>query len=815
MIAIQRIFGALTLAALAQLASAQIPLIPPGGTPPVQQSPAAPPPQPPPQQPQPAPAQPGQPAQQPPAAGQPQPAPGQIQPVTVQAQPAGQQPVTVQGQPAPGQPATPAPPPVPANPTVFGGLSLNNVSLTEVIDLLARQLKINYILDPRVRGGVILNTYGEVKDVDTRSLLDTILRINGAAMVQQGSLYRIVPLADISHLPMPPETKTDSSDIKEDDQPMFNLVFLKYVTANELADVLKPFVGEGASLATYPPANLLLLLDSRRSMRRTMELISLFDSDQLANQRVRVFEVKYGRPSDLTKELDSIEKSISLSDKNSPIKFLPIDRINTIIAVAPNPGAFVEVEKWLGKLDSPVKATAGAISNYVYRVRYGEATSIACSIQALYGQLSGYGGAQNSITACMNLNGAGPGFGGGAGLGGGLGTPLNGVGSSMPGGGYGGGYPGAGYGGGAYPAAAGVPGSYVGNPPNYGGSPAGGGGAAPAVNPFSGNVNPAQAATGTDLTGQYLGNAPVGGGFFGNRPRVVANPFNNTLLIMASAQDYENIQSLLKDLDVPPRQVLIEAKIYTVDISHAFSSDVTAALQKIAGNTPHTILGSFGGGTSALSLGALVGKSREVEAVVTLMENENRAKQISAPAVIATDSIAASISVGSTVPTLSGEAVTGAQSNGTSLFANSVANVATGTTFAITARVTPSGIVTMIVNQQVSAPQPISSSASGIAAQTPSFSTQGVQTQLTVQDGDTVAIGGVISESSTVTMSGVPLLHRIPVFGALFGSRSYSSDRSELVIFLTPHVIYDSTQMVDATEEVKSRLKGLRKDIQQ
>ena len=447
---------------------------------------------------------------------------------------------------------------MPASPTVFGGLSLNNVSLTEVIDLLARQLKLNYILDPRVRGGVILNTYGEVKDVDTRSLLDTILRINGAALVQQGSIYRIVPLTDISHLPMSPETKTDPSDIKDDDQPMFNLVFLKYVTANELADVLKPFVGEGASLATYPPANLLLLLDSRRSMRRSMELISLFDSDQLANQRVRVFEVKYGRPSDLSKELDSIEKSISLSEKNSPIKFLPIDRINTIIAVAPNPGAFVEVEKWLGKLDTPVRVTAGAINNYVYRVRYGDATSIACSIQALYGQLSGLGGAQNNIMACMSINGvSGPGMGGG--LGGGIGTPLNGVGSPMPGGGAYGAGAGAAYGGSGYAAT-----------PYAQSAQQQAGGVAATGNPFGAAANQVPPGGANDLTGEYLGNAQVGGGPFGRRPRVVANPFNNTLLIMASSQDYENIQNLLKDLDVPPRQVLIEAKIYTVDISHAF-----------------------------------------------------------------------------------------------------------------------------------------------------------------------------------------------------------------------------------------------------
>jgi general secretion pathway protein D len=726
----------------------------------------------------------GAPPAQPPAA---QPAPAQP-PATAQPQPAAPA-----GQPAPpaAQPAAPPAAP-PSSPTVFGGLSLNNVSLVEVIDLLARQLKINYILDPRVRGGVILNTYGEIKDVDTRSLLDTILRLNGAAMVQQGPLYRIVPLTDISHLPIPPETKSDSSDITEDDQTMFNLIFLKYVTADELANVLKPFVGEGASLAIYTPANLLLILDSRRSMRRTMDLVAMFDSDQLAGQRVRVFEIKNGRPTDLAKELESIEKSISLSEKTSPIKFLPIDRINTIIAVAPNPGAFVEVEKWLEKLDTPIRVTAGAVNNFVYRVRFGDAVSIACSVQALYGQLAGFGGTQNNIAACMSLGT--PGGGGGPGIG----TPLGMGGGGMGGGGMGGGVPGSpvqGFG------------AYAANPNGQQQTTAGG----VSTTPFTSANLPPGAATGTDLTGTYLGNAPGGLAPAARIPRVVANPFNNTLLIQASPQDYENIKNLLRDLDVPPRQVLIEAKIYTVDISHSFTSDVQAALQKVSGTLQHTVLGNFGGGATNLSLGALVGKSREVAAAVQLLESENRAKQVSAPAVVATDSIAASISVGSTVPTLSAQAVTGAQQNGTSLFANSVSNVSTGTSFAITARVTPSGIVTMVINQQVSAPQQTTSSS----IQSPSFSTQSVSTQITVQDGDMVAIGGLISETNNVTLNGIPGLYRIPILGALFGHREYSQDRSELVIFLTPHVIYDSSQMADATEEVKSRLKSLRKDIRE
>jgi len=701
-----------------------------------------------------------------------------------------------------------------AAPTVYGGLNLSNVSLTEVIDLLAQKLKINYILDPRVKGGVILNTYGETKDIDTRSLLETILRINGFGMVKQGELYRIVPLTDISHLPVPPEMKTDPNSIPEDDQTMLNLVFLKYVTADELAKVLEPFQGENARIYVYAPANLMLMLDSRRSMRRLMEMVALFDSDTLANQRVRVFTVKNGRPSDLAKELENISKAIALSDKNSPIKFLPIDRVNTIIAVASNPGAFKEVEEWLGKLDIPIKVAAGGIKDYVYRVRFGDAVSMACSIQALYGQLSGYGGGygggQQSILACM---GTGTRNGSAGGLGaGGLGASGFGGGGGYGGGGYGGNGYGAGYGGGGY-------GGY-GGPVNGGGyTPVAGG-----VTPFTGTAGSATPGApgtpGADLTGNYLGVVP--GGFAARGPRVIANPVNNTLLIQSTEQEYEGIQQLIRELDVPPRQVLIEAKIYSIDLTHAFSSDVSAALQSLSGSTGVTgpasiattaasLLGGLApapvaGGVN-LSAAMLVGKTRALSGVVSLMESESNAKIISAPSVIATDSIPASVNVGTTVPTLQGSITSSIGGAVT----NAVSNTSTGITLNITARVTPSGIVTMIIDQNVS--DPVATTSSSI--QSPSFANKSISTQVTVQDGDTIAIGGMIQDTNTVAISGIPLLDRIPVLGALFGSRSYSKERTELIIFLTPHVIFDSNQLQDATEELKDQVKALRKDIRE
>jgi general secretion pathway protein D len=124
--------------------------------------------------------------------------------------------------------------------------------------------------------------------------------------------------------------------------------------------------------------------------------------------------------------------------------------------------------------------------------------------------------------------------------------------------------------------------------------------------------------------------------------------------------------------------------------------------------------------------------------------------------------------------------------------------------------VNPSGIVTLEINQDISSPVAPSANA---AIQSPSFSKRTIQTQATVQDGDTIAIAGIILETETHSSAGIPLLHRIPVLGAAFGAKSISKDRTELIVFMTPRVIYDTNQIVEASEEVKSKLRRLTKMI--
>jgi general secretion pathway protein D len=168
------------------------------------------------------------------------------------------------------------------------------------------------------------------------------------------------------------------------------------------------------------------------------------------------------------------------------------------------------------------------------------------------------------------------------------------------------------------------------------------------------------------------------------------------------------------------------------------------------------------------------------------------------------------MNVGTDVPTLTSQAVVGGvQSGGSSVFSNTVGSQSTGVTLNIMARISPSGVVTLMIDQDVSQAVPTTTSSIG----SPSFSQRNFSTQLTVQDGDTVAIGGAITEQKTNVVNGVPLLSRIPILGALFGSKSTSVARTELIVFITPKVLYDTNQLLDATEEIRGQLNKVNKMI--
>ena len=588
--------------------------------------------------------------------------------------------------------------------------SFRDARLFDLLEILARRLEINYVIDPAVRDGTVtVNTYGQLDESDLLPLLETILKMNGAAAVRVGNVYRIVPLDEIPSVPVSPIA--EGAELPEDERLVLNVIRLQHVAATEIAEILEPFLGPGARYSVLESANAFLVLDSGRNMRRTMELIDMFDAAELAGQRMRIFDIENSLPSTLAAEIREVFQTLSPSGREHEVRFLPLSRIGALLAVSASEEAIAEAEEWVRTLDRA--STSGGRRNFVYRAQYGEAVNLAATISQLYAPVP-------TGSAELLDGGEGEGLGG---------------------------------------------------------------------NPFR---DPAPVG----------GSAPPG-------IRIVPDPVNNLVLVQATQQEWEAIRGTLLDLDAPPRQVLIDAKIYEVSLTGALSSGVSAYLRNRSEPRPNTKLtGRFDvSGVTNLSIGMLVGSTRELALFLQGSETEGRTRVISAPTLIATDNIPAEIVVGQTVPTLSSQAVAGgAFSEGSSLFTNTISNVQTGVRLSVTARVNASGIVTLQILQEVSTPTGITG-----PIQSPTIDRRNVSTQVTVNDGDTVAIGGIIQETSTFDTERVPLLGRIPVLGRAFGGTRQSTAKTELIVLLEPHVIYDQNQISSATQELLGRMRSLRR----
>jgi general secretion pathway protein D len=662
----------------------------------------------------------------------------------------------------PTQPA--APPPAPAEPPASAGsarvsLHLENANLTQVIGIIAAELKMNYMVDPNVRGVVNVNTLGDLRQDDLLPLLQAILRTNGATAVQSGSFWRIVQSREAQRIPIAISQETDAAKLAADDRLIMNILPLRFVTAADMSKILSTYLSEVGQIVSHEPGNILMITDTSRSMKRLMELINVFDTDTLAKQRVRVLPVENARASDLVKDLTQIFSAYALSERNTAVRFMPIERLNSILVVSANPSVYPEVQQWLGKLDQPQRKVG--IQNFVYKVENGTAENLANVLSNLYG-----------VSRFATRTG-----GGGVGLG----------------------------------ATAGAPGA------TFGGA-AGAGGAAVTINPAgaatAGGALAAPAGIGT-MPGAEAAGGEMSGGSLQGPVRIVPDLVNNALLIQATPQDYETIRETLKQLDIIPRQVLIEAKVYEVDLTGALAFGVEAFLQQrsdagrqLVGQFSQGATGGFSNPGLSLSAGTLLGRARELLFFLNAQENRGRTRVLSAPTVLASDNTVAHIQVGAEVPILTSQGVVaGAQAGGSSLFTNTIQQRDTGVILSVTPRINPSGMVTMQIQQEVSSPQPPTAGGPN----SPSILKRSITTQATVKDGETIALGGIISENRIYSKSRVPLLGDIPGLGLLFGSTSYSVARTELIVLLTPRVMQTVDEIQQATEEFKSGLKGLRK----
>ncbi|HSB04627.1 MAG TPA: secretin N-terminal domain-containing protein, partial [Thermodesulfobacteriota bacterium] len=264
--------------------------------------------------------------------------------------------------------------------------NFDNADLYEVIRVMGEVMKMNYIIDPKVRGVVNIHTSGQISGDDIFPVFQSILQLNGATAVKKGQLYEIVPFGDAKKLYTPLSKIEDTTKTLAEEKYVIQIIPLKYIPVTEVSKMVKPFLSDGADIIEHPPQNILLLGDIASNIRKCIDLIALFDIDIFTELRVRVYPVINSDVTEVAKELERIFASFEVSTKSGRgvgITFTPVTRINSLIVVSSIPNIFEKVEGWLKQLDqTPTDETKYGV--FVYYVQNGKAKDLADVLKQIF-----------------------------------------------------------------------------------------------------------------------------------------------------------------------------------------------------------------------------------------------------------------------------------------------------------------------------------------------------------------------------------------------------------------------------------------------
>ena len=288
--------------------------------------------------------------------------------------------------------------------------------------------------------------------------------------------------------------------------------------------------------------------------------------------------------------------------------------------------------------------------------------------------------------------------------------------------------------------------------------------------------------------------------------RITSVTETNSLLIQATQAEYNSVLAAIERIDIEPLQVLIESQVLNVELNEDLQFGVSWFLT----NNPDLIPGdigdigeyvqsaTFGSPTNFLTTVAtpIADGLPFVQATITALDSVTDVRSLAAPSLLVRNNATATITVGTQVPVQSSSI-----STGTNNVVSSAQYVSTGVTLNVTPRINPGGLVYMDIQQDVSRPgardPDISTSGN------PPINNQTVTSQVAVQSGHTVFLGGLISEQDSQGRSGVPFLSRVPFIGPLFGSRTKAASRSETLVMITPTVIENSVDLREISKDLE------------
>jgi general secretion pathway protein D len=678
-------------------------------------------------------------------------------------------------------------------------LNLANLPVAQAAKVvLGDILAVNYVVDPRLEGKVTVHTTKPLSKAAALELFQSALRVSGAAVVQAGGVFKVVPLdqaatagGDISTSSTEPSSLPVGQGTR--------IVPLRYVAPSEMRRLLEPMTIQGGVLQADDSRHTITLRGTPQDIATMEEVIAMFDIDTMRGMSFALVPVKSGDTDTIA---DDLRKVFGVDEKEGPMKgmvrFISNKRLASILVISAQPAYLDRARALIQRLDARAQGTEKQF--FTYRVQNRPAKEMLQVLSSMFGSSSQGNGANSaprfgqtstSSTGDDNASGASSPA---------PSSPLGALSASGPTGGG----PSAGLNGGGGPSAGlGANGGLAGGP---NGSPGSFGSAGSGSNEQTQSKGPNSVALGED-----------------NRYKVGVDEAKNSLVVMATAEDYKRILHVIEALDVQPNQVFIEATIAEVTLTDELHFGVAWFLQKgphaagwggqaapqvsTAGTSiANTLLGNnnvlgnnaigvplqsiFPGFSYAFTLGSAAVVLNALNAITNV-------NILSTPSLTVLDNRQATLQVGQQIPVNTLQSVSAIGST-----FNSQSYLNTGVILSLTPHISESGRLMLDIDQEVSNPEP----GTGGNGNNPTIDQRKVKTQVAVVDGQSLVLGGLVQDQRSKTANQIPVIGDIPVVGTAFKDKDDQITKTELIIMITPHVIRNMNEAREIAEEYKRKL---------
>ncbi|SHG93266.1 type II secretion system secretin GspD [Pollutimonas bauzanensis] len=640
-----------------------------------------------------------------------------------------------------------------------GDIMLNFVDaeLQGVVRALARFTGRNFVVDPRIKGQLTLVSEAPVDRPTAYAMLLGALRMQGFAVVDVGGVSRVVPEAD-AKLQGSPVASGAQAGARGGSELMTRVFPLRYENAVNLVPVLRPMIAPNNPINAYAGNNTLVITDYADNLERIAQVIAGIDTPSSIN--TDVIPIQYGVALDVAALASQLLDAKASGDASQQISIVADPRSNNVLVRAGSPARLELARDLIQRIDSP-ETRAGNL--HVVYLRNAQAARLA---EVLRGALTGQGASGSAS------GGASTGTSGG--LSGGMASSASATGLSGLG----------------------------------------------TTTASSGSASRRTSALGSAGASSALGGADSANtqslAFSAGGATVQADPSTNTLIISAPDPLYRSLREVIDQLDQRRAQVLVESLIVEVNADNAAEfgiqwmlggSDISSGKTSFIGGANLGGSGISSGGATTidalgqgLNLGIVKGTVNILgNEVINLgmlaraMQTQGGANVLSTPNLMTLDNEEASIVVGRTVPFVTGQYTTAA--DGASNPFQTIEREDVGLTLRIRPQISEGGTVKLALYQEVSSiDTSASTSTSGLVTRK-----RALETNVLVDDGQIIVLGGLLEDTVSDSTTAVPLLSDIPIIGNLFRYDSRTRSKTNLMVFLRPHIVRNAQDGASVT----------------